>query len=308
MTRDGAPLHGLDLNLLVTLRALLQAEGVSAAAARLGQTQPTVSRALAVLRTAFDDPLLVRSGRLMVRTPTADALLPRLERILAAVGSLEHAGTFDPATSDREFRLIMPSMAEPVLLPRLVEHLRDKAPRVNLQVGSTQADPLARVLAGAVDVALGRRLDHAEVRARVMRPGLPSFVTLIGKEHPAYGSTLTEELWLASDHVMLRVEGGDSRGSSVDRMLAERGLERRIAVQASGMATVLELVERQPFVFSFSATLVEPLVRERAIEVHDTPLALDLTGLQLAMCWHESNHADPANRWFRQVVAESLSF
>ena len=43
MTRDGSPLGGLDLNLLVTLRALLQAEGVSAAAARLGQTAPGIA-------------------------------------------------------------------------------------------------------------------------------------------------------------------------------------------------------------------------------------------------------------------------
>ena len=38
------PLDGIDLNLLVTLHALVDASSVTVAASRLGTTQPTVSR------------------------------------------------------------------------------------------------------------------------------------------------------------------------------------------------------------------------------------------------------------------------
>ena len=74
MARDTPPLDGLDLNLLVALRALLREASVTRAAHRLGQTQPTVSRMLATLRTAFDDELLVRAGRGMSLTPLAKSL------------------------------------------------------------------------------------------------------------------------------------------------------------------------------------------------------------------------------------------
>ena len=65
-------LRRIDLNLLLTLHALLAEQHVSRAALRLHRSQPAVSHALAQLREIFADPLLVRrGGRLQ---PTARAL------------------------------------------------------------------------------------------------------------------------------------------------------------------------------------------------------------------------------------------
>src|SRR3954466_3372243 len=62
----------LDLNLLVTLEALLAERNVTRAAARLHLSQPAVSAQLNRLRKLFDDPLLIPAQRGM--TPTAKAL------------------------------------------------------------------------------------------------------------------------------------------------------------------------------------------------------------------------------------------
>ena len=51
----------LDLNLLRVFDAVLQQRSVTAAAARLGLTQPAVSNALARLRALFGDALFVRT-------------------------------------------------------------------------------------------------------------------------------------------------------------------------------------------------------------------------------------------------------
>ena len=67
-------LRQLDLNLLVTLDALLETSSVTRAAARLGVGQPATSHALGKLRDLFGDPLLVRAGRGMALTPRARAL------------------------------------------------------------------------------------------------------------------------------------------------------------------------------------------------------------------------------------------
>jgi DNA-binding transcriptional LysR family regulator len=55
-------LRRIDLNLLLTLHALLSERHVSRAALRLHRSQPAVSHALAQLREIFADPLLVRRG------------------------------------------------------------------------------------------------------------------------------------------------------------------------------------------------------------------------------------------------------
>ena len=64
-------LRRYDLNLLVTLEALLDAASVSAAARRLSLSQSAVSAALDRLRSMFADPLLVRTGNRMQPTPFA---------------------------------------------------------------------------------------------------------------------------------------------------------------------------------------------------------------------------------------------
>ena len=68
-------LQNLDLNLLVVLDALLNNRSVSRAAKRLNLSQPALSASLKRLRTAMQDPLLVRDGLHMVLTPRAEQLI-----------------------------------------------------------------------------------------------------------------------------------------------------------------------------------------------------------------------------------------
>ncbi len=70
-------MHGLaavDLNLVLVLHALLEERSVTRASRRVGLSQPAMSHALTRLRDHFGDPLLVRSGRLMLATPLAESL------------------------------------------------------------------------------------------------------------------------------------------------------------------------------------------------------------------------------------------
>jgi DNA-binding transcriptional LysR family regulator len=95
----------IDLNLLRVFDAVLQARGVTPAAARLGLTQPAVSNALARLRALFGDPLFLRTPGGMDATPFARELAEPVRQALALLESaLAHGPGFDPATSSRAFR------------------------------------------------------------------------------------------------------------------------------------------------------------------------------------------------------------
>ena len=67
--------HGLDLNLLRVFDTVLRDRSVTAAARRLGLTQPAVSNALARLRAQFEDALFVRTSTGMDATPFARELV-----------------------------------------------------------------------------------------------------------------------------------------------------------------------------------------------------------------------------------------
>ena len=93
-------LRRVDLNLLIVFETLMHERSVTRAAEKLFLGQPAISAALARLRTLFDDPLFVRTGRSM--EPSARAveifalLSPALDSISTAVS---RAAEFDPATS-----------------------------------------------------------------------------------------------------------------------------------------------------------------------------------------------------------------
>src|SRR4051794_21826761 len=90
-------LEGLDLNLLVALRALLVERHVTRAAARVGLSQPAMSHALSRLRDLLGDPLLVRTPSGMRPTPRAEAMTAPLERALEDIGRLIASPVaFDP--------------------------------------------------------------------------------------------------------------------------------------------------------------------------------------------------------------------
>src|SRR3982074_2328349 len=95
-----------DLNLLVTLDVLLEEGSVARASRRLRLSPSAMSRALARLREATGDPLLVRAGRGLVPTPRADALRGRVHELVQEARSvMRPVERADPATLVRSFTL-----------------------------------------------------------------------------------------------------------------------------------------------------------------------------------------------------------
>src|SRR3546814_19494155 len=100
--------RGLNLNLLVSLDALLTEKSVSRAAEKLHITQPAMSASLQRLRQYLSDPLLHQVGRKFELTPRALAMsMPVKDLLLQIDAQLNADQSFDPLTSKRTFRLAM---------------------------------------------------------------------------------------------------------------------------------------------------------------------------------------------------------
>src|ERR1700724_3561111 len=134
-------LNSLDLNLLIALDALLKEANVSRAAMRIGLSQPALSHALQRLRDLIGDPLLVRTGSRMELTPRAQALRGPLAQALDQVRSLFVPDAFDAASSERQFRLMMPDLAVELLMPPLMAKITQAAPNVRIDVVPWRGPP-----------------------------------------------------------------------------------------------------------------------------------------------------------------------
>ena len=74
-------LRRVDMNLLVIFETLMFEKNLTRAGEKLFLGQPAVSASLAKLRDLFDDPLLVRNGRVLEPTQRALAILLSLIHI-----------------------------------------------------------------------------------------------------------------------------------------------------------------------------------------------------------------------------------
>ncbi len=148
-------LRQLDLNLLVTLDALLIEHNVTRAAERLHLAQPSVSVQLARLREFFGDPLLLPGPRGMRPTARADELREPLRQALTALAEVVMPSSpFDPALSRQTWRAAAFDYSEfTVLLPALAG-LRKSAPETRLAVVQTAPSLVAKKAEqGDIDLA-----------------------------------------------------------------------------------------------------------------------------------------------------------
>src|SRR4029079_505069 len=81
------------------------------------------------------DPLRVRSGRGMVLTPHAEALVSPLHTLLMDAERLLGGGaTFDPATTPRRFVIAAADFLATLLMPALLDAAAQEAPGTSLEI------------------------------------------------------------------------------------------------------------------------------------------------------------------------------
>ncbi len=306
--RDGAmrDLPELNLNLLLSLDALLAEANVTRAARRLGVTQPTMSRALRRLRDDLGDPLLVRSGQGYVRTPRAERIHASLQDGLRALRRSLRDDALDPSTARRTIAVAAYDVVSVFVLPALLRRLEAEAPGLSLDVTPLRyADLLSQLESGALDLAIGVGFaDAPGLRRRVLfRDG---WVCLARKGHPALRSPdegLDVTAFARLPHAIASPEG-DGPGL-VDRALAARGLTRHVAYRSRYFIGAAMAVAQTDLVLTLPRRAGLHLARSLDLASFDPPLPLP--ELDVAATWHARLDGDPVHAWVRRALFEAVA-
>jgi DNA-binding transcriptional LysR family regulator len=294
-------LRRLDLNLLLTLDALLAEHNVTRAAQRLHLSQPAVSVHLARLRDAFGDPLLLPGPRGMRPTARAEALREPLRQALDGLAQAVAPSTpFDPAAADLTWRLAAADYAESaVLLPALAS-LRIAAPNTRLAVLPAQPSRMARQAEqGEIDLGF-HTTDAAPPGLRARPLFTERYVLAARADHPKLKRRPTPAQFCALEHVIVSPDGGGFAGVT-DEALAAAGLSRRVVLSVPHFLAMLQIVAGTDMV----AMAPQRLVRgNAALKIVEPPLAVP--GYEMTMLWHERRHRDPAHQWLRDHIAAAV--
>lgn len=289
----------LDLNLLRVFCVVADAGSVTAAAARLYLTQPAVSAALRRLQQAVGAPLFVRQGRQLVLSSRGTALRARAQpHLTALIDAALAPARFDPATSERAFRLGIADAAEAWLLPRLLELLARRAPRIRLIVTPVQFRNVGEALTnGSVDLAVTvADAMPASVRRQALFWG--DFVCLFDRQRLKLKRKISERAYFEHEHVIVSYNA-DLRGIVED--LLQRA--RRTRCSVSSFANIAAIVENSELLATVPRLVASAAVAQRP-RLGMAELPFKLSGAHTEMLWPSASDDDQACAFLRAAVIE----
>ena len=301
-------LNRFDLNLLISLDALLHEKNVTRAAERVFLSQPAMSAALQKLRDYFGDQLLVRVGREMELTPRGLSLVePVREALLKVQTTLGTQPSFEPATVRRTFTVIATDEAVPELIPKVLGRLAREAPMVQCHIEQISQNSLTRLTYGDADLAVsldimrlyGLKVFPDTLRTQVLRPA--RWICVMAKDHPFKGKTLSLEDYQGLSHIVARPNGHTAPVEEHVRRLI--GMDLNVRASTQSLLETLFMLPGSPF----SATVPERLVKMVAplLPLKTYALPFDALDGQEILIWHKRNEPDPGHAWLRSLFTEA---
>ncbi len=291
-----------DLNLLVTLDVLLQEGSVVGAAMRLRLSASAMSRALARLRSATGDPLLVRAGRGLVPTPRALELRDRVRQVVDDAESLlRPALKLDLAALQRTFSIRSSEGFAETFGPRLIARVGAEAPGVRLHFHPKPDKDSTPLRDGTVDLETG--VVSAAMGPELRTVGLfrDRLVAVVRVGHRLARGKLTPERYAAAAHVLIERRGLEL--GPVDAALDALGLRRNVVVTVGGFAAALAMARGSDLV----ATVPDRHTRALHDGLRRLALPLAVQDFTVSLFWHPRLDADPAHRWLRGLVRDECT-
>lgn len=296
----------IDLNLLVSLDALLRERNVSRAAERLRLSQPALSAQLAKLRRVLGDPLLVPSdgGRGMTPTPRAlDLAVPLRDALQHLSDLVLSTAPFDPLVAQRTFRIAASDNAVITIGLPLLERCRLRAgPGVRIAFSPPDAARIAAQMErGEIDLLIGsERMVPPNMKARPLVT--EHFVMTQRKRHPRGKAPPSLDEYCALPHLLVSTSGGSFHGY-MDEQLEKLGRHRHVALSIQQFTLAPAILQATDLVCTLPSRLAQRY--GRVIDALELPFRAE--GFTLSLAWHPRSHRDSASTWLRGMLVDAMA-
>ncbi|MEO0328154.1 MAG: LysR family transcriptional regulator [Pseudomonadota bacterium] len=285
-----------DLNLLVVFEAIYSTGNITQAAKKLGLSQPTISNALTRLRNSFDDPLFLRKGHGVIPTSKANQLIGAVRRSLQTIRSeVSVEKEFDPATTKRNFRILILDQLEPILVPPIVKVIENYN-SVTIDALPVSTTPIAEDLCnGNIDIALTTYISGLdELQCETI--GRANVVVVARKGHPRLASGLTLENFCRIGQIALPLKLRVL--SRVDEFLRQNKIERHVVYTVSKFWSFPHIISSTDLIAIMPGDFAAIASRYYPIEIFDLPF--EMPEQQIYMSWTDNNTSDSGHIWLRE--------
>lgn len=290
-------LASVDLNLLVPLLAVLEERSVTRAAARVGMSQPAMSRALGRMRRLLADDLLVRQGGTSALTPRAQELLAPLRAAAQLAADIVNFPGFDPATDHRVITIALTTSTAFVLGGRLGRLVAERAPHATLRLRTITVPTETSYTEHGVDVVLiSEGFPSPYPRERLYDDRI---VVVASTDTPPGADAL--ELVTSQPHIVVDTE----RRVFPYSVLEDMGVTFRVGQLVSDYLLVPFLVARSGGVGLMRRRVAEEMAMLADLRIEEFPFPVHALGVDMVWNPHLSDQFFIA--WMRQLLFDAAA-
>ncbi|MGX9120691.1 LysR family transcriptional regulator [Mesorhizobium sp. BHbsci] len=295
---------GLDLNLLVPLDALMNERNLTAAARSINLSQPAMSAAVARLRDFFRDELFTMRGRELVPTPRAQDLAPAVREALLHIQlSIISWDRFNPAQSQRRFKICLSDFMTLIYFQKVVERVAREAPAVSFEFVPITDHPDELLRRGEIDFLIIPDVFMSSTHPRAAL--FDDTLVCVGcPTNKHLSRPLTFERYMSMGHVTVKF--GRTRQSSIEEwFLLEHGRKRRIELVVQGFSMIPAMLSGTERIATIPLRLVEYFAQLIPLRIVELPLPLPV--FTEAVQWPALHNSDSASIWMREILLQEAS-
>ncbi|MEX3954006.1 LysR family transcriptional regulator [Paraburkholderia sp. EG287A] len=292
---------GLDLNLLVALDALMAKRNVTLAARDINLSQPAMSAAVSRLRDYFRDDLFVMRGREFVPTSRAIELAGPVREALSHIQlSIISRDVFQPAKSDRRFRVCLSDFMTLVYFQKVIKRVAREAPAVSFELIFPDDEPGDLLRRGDADFLILPDLLLPDINPKA--PLFDEKLVCVGcPANKQLSEQISLDRYMSMGHVTVRF--GRARRPSIEEFfLLDLGLRRREEIVVPTFHLVPAVLSGTRRIATIPLRLARHLGEASALRIAEVPLPLST--FTEAVQWPALHSGDPASIWMRELLLE----
>jgi DNA-binding transcriptional LysR family regulator len=118
------------------------------------------------------------------------------------------------------------------------------------------------------------------------------------------GGRIPPDVYCAIPQVLMSMDGGKS--GTVDRVLAEHGLQRQVAVTVPHFQAVALTIAESGLLGSLPIHFARPVAALLGLDLYLPPF--DPPIIDVVLFWHRRVDGNAANAWLRDHIAEAMDF
>lgn len=289
------------LNLLPILLAIVEEQHMGKAAARLGMSQPAISRALQALREQYGDQIVIRKASGVEPTAFALDLYPTIKQAVETLnGTFDRKKLFDPTTAEKNFSVSCSADISFFLLLPLIKRVRSISSKLKLNVQSMHSDDVhADLRSMQLDGVIGILKDEY-LSLNKTHLFTDKLILVCSRDHPRINNEhITLPEYLAEQHVV--VSQGYRRSYLSSRDIKEIA-GRQIAMSTTGPLDILPIVAETDLIGLSTERNFESFGKH--FNVKKVELPFEKTEFDVFMFWHQQRYSDPAHQWLRDIIVE----